>query len=45
MTDAQMTYYFGPIPVISEEAIWDTEKQKESAMTYLYGANWKNLYQ
>ena len=45
MTDAQMTYYFGPIPVISEEATWDTEKQKENAMTYLYGPNWKTLYQ
>ena len=45
MTDAQMTYYFGPIPIISEEATWDTEKQKENAMTYLYGPNWKTLYQ
>lgn len=45
MTDAQMTYYFGPIPIISEEATWDTEKQKETAMTYLYGPNWKTLYQ
>ncbi len=45
MTDAQTTYYFGPIPIISEEATWDTEKQKENAMTYLYGPNWKALYQ
>ena len=33
------------IPIISEEATWDTEKQKENAMTYLYGPNWKTLYQ
>ena len=45
LTDAQMESYFGPIPIISAEATWDSEKVKNNAMTYLYGANWKSLYQ
>lgn len=45
LTDAQMEAYFGPIPIIPAEATWDNEKQQNQQMTYLYGANWKQLYQ
>ena len=44
LTDAQMAAYFGPIPIISAEATWDSEKAKNNGMTYLYGANWERLY-
>jgi len=45
LTDAQMASYFGPIPVISPDASWDSEKAKNNGMTYLYGSNWERLYQ
>ena len=45
LTDAQMESYFGPIPVISPSASWNSEKTKNSGMTYLYGSNWEKLYQ
>jgi len=45
LTDAQMEAYFGPIPVMSELATWDNAKQQEQEMTYLYGKNWKKLYE
>ena len=44
LTDAQMEQYFGPIPLIPKGVTWDREKDKEAAMTYLYGSNWKALY-
>ena len=45
LTDAQMEHYFGPIPIMPAEATWDNEKQQDREMTYLYGKNWKQLYQ
>ncbi|MBQ7520620.1 MAG: CotH kinase family protein, partial [Clostridia bacterium] len=45
LTDAQMASYFGPIPLISPDATWDSEKAKNNGMTYLYGSNWQKLYQ
>ena len=45
LTDAQMASYFGPIPLISTDATWDSEKAKDKGMTYLYGSNWQKLYQ
>lgn len=45
LTDAQMASYFGPIPLISADATWDSEKAKNNGMTYLYGSNWQKLYQ
>lgn len=45
LTDAQMESYFGPIPLISAEATWDSEKAQNNGMTYLYGSNWQKLYQ
>ena len=44
LTDAQMEQYFGPIPLISSDATWDSTEKQESAMTYLYGSNWRSLY-
>jgi len=44
LTDAQMESYFGPIPRIPEDATWDSEKLKNTGMTYLYGSNWQQLY-
>lgn len=45
LTDKEMEAYFGPIPIISEAATWDSEKQQNEQMTYLYGSNWKKLYE
>ena len=45
LSNAQMESYFGPLPLISQSATWDTEKAQNTAMTYLYGANWERLYQ
>ena len=44
LTDAQMEQYFGPIPLIPKGVTWDSTKEREKAMTYLYGSNWKALY-
>ena len=44
LTDAQMASYFGPIPLISPDATWDSEKAQNTGMTYLYGSNWQKLY-
>jgi len=40
-----MEAYFGPIPLISQDATWNNEKQQNEQMTYLYGKNWKKLYE
>lgn len=45
LTDSQMESYFGPIPLIPAEATWDSEKLQEKEMTYLYGSNWRKLYE
>ena len=45
LTDKEMEAYFGPIPIISESATWNNEKQKNEQLTYLYGSNWKKLYE
>jgi len=45
LTDAEMEAYLGPLPIISESATWDGEKQQNKEMTYLYGADWQKLYQ
>ena len=45
LTDKEMEKYFGPIPLMSEAVTWNSEKQKDQAMTYLYGKNWKKLYE
>lgn len=39
-----MEQYFGPIPLIPKGVTWDSTKEREKAMTYLYGSNWKALY-
>ncbi|MBO4836115.1 MAG: lamin tail domain-containing protein [Clostridia bacterium] len=44
LTDAQMTEYFGPIPLIPRDATWDSDKAKNNGMTYLYGSSWQKLY-
>ncbi|MBR5232199.1 MAG: lamin tail domain-containing protein [Clostridia bacterium] len=44
LSDKEMESYFGPIPLIGQDATWDSEKQKDQAMTYLYGKNWQKLY-
>lgn len=45
MTDAEMEVYFGPIPLISTDATWNSTSAENKAMTYLYGPNWKRLYE
>ena len=44
LTDAQMESYFGPIPLIPADTSWDSDKAKDTGMTYLYGPNWQRLY-
>lgn len=43
LSDAEMTAYFGPIPMLSSDLTWDSTAAYESAMSYLYGSNWKAL--
>lgn len=43
LSDAEMTAYFGPIPMLSSDLTWDSDAAYESAMSYLYGSNWKAL--
>jgi len=45
LSDKEMEAYFGPIPLISQDATWNNEKQQNEQMTYLYGKNWKKLYE
>ncbi len=45
LSDAEMEAYFGPLPLLSEECTWQTEKLKDTDMTYLYGKNWQKLYE
>ena len=45
LTGAEMEAYLGPLPLVPETATWLTEKAKDKDMTYLYGKNWKKLYE